>query len=229
MPNNNFHLDFNKTYFPHPVLDNCSGEPTIEVILRVTNQLKHNAASVPTTLGGGQNGYLVLILTTDQWNSIPSATPFIKPADPGVFTTSITTNAGIAIEKETWENNVRQYNEYQLLESTLKNQFVSAFDSEYFDGIRTSVTNAVEKSIAEIIQYLYNKYGEMTPEQMVDKKEEIKRYVFDLVQPIYIAFNAITAYNDLCELSGESITDITMVKMTYAIMNRSRVFKDSLI
>ena len=137
--------------------------------------------------------------------------------DPGAFTTSITTNAGIAIEKATWENNVRQYNEYQLLESTLKNQFVSAFDSEYFDGIRKSVTNAVEKSIAEIIQYLYNKYGEMTPEQMVDKEEEIKRYVFDPVQPISVVFNAITAYNDLCEISGESITDITMV------------FKDSLI
>ena len=148
---------------------------------------------------------------------------------PGVFTTSVTTNAGIATEKATWEDNVRRYNEYQLLESTLKNQFVGAFDSEYFDGIRNSTANAVEKPIAEIIQYLYDKYSEMTPEQMMDKEEEIKRYVFDPVQPIYTVFNAITTYKDLCELSGESITDSMMVKISYAIMNRSRVFKDSLI
>ena len=64
MTKNNFHLDFRKIYFPHPVLDNYSGEPTIEGILRVTKQLKHNTASVPTTLGGGKHGYLVLILTT---------------------------------------------------------------------------------------------------------------------------------------------------------------------
>ena len=137
--------------------------------------------------------------------------------DPGVFTTSVTTNAGIATEKATWEDNVRWYNEYQLLESTLKSQFVGAFDSEYFDGIRNSTANAVEKPIAEIIQYLYDKYSEMTPEQMMDKEEEIKRYVFDPVQPIYTVFNAITTYKDLCELSGESITDSMMVKISYAI------------
>ena len=106
MPNNTFHLDFKKTYFPHPVLDNCSGEPTIEGVLRVTMQLKQNAASVPTTLGGQQR-YLVLIITTDQWNSIPSTAPFVKPVDPGVFSTSFTTNAGIAIDMATWEDNVR--------------------------------------------------------------------------------------------------------------------------
>ena len=229
IPNNTFHLDFKKTYFPHPVLDNCSGERTIIGILRVTKQLKQDAASVPNTLGGGQHGYLVLILTTDQWKSISSTVPFIKPANPGVFTTSVTTNAEITIEKSTWEDNVRRYNEYQLLESTLKNTCVSAFDSEYFDGICYSITNAVERPIAEIIQYLYNEYGEMTLEQMMDKEEETKRYVFDPVQPISTVFNAITAYKNLCELSGESITNITMVKLGYTIMNRSRVFKDSLI
>ena len=162
-------------------MDNCSREPTIEGILRVTKQLKLNTASVPTTLGGGQHGYLVLIFTTAQWNSIPSTAPFVKPVDPGVFTKLVTTNAGIATEKSTWEDNVRRDDEYQLLESTLKNQFVSAFGSEYFDGIRNSITNAIEKPIAEIIQYLYDEYGEMTLEQMMDKEDEIKRCVFDPV------------------------------------------------
>ena len=69
----------------------------------------------------------------------------------------------------------------------------------------------------------------MTPEQMMDKEKEMNRYVFDLVQPISTDFNAITGYKDLCELSGETITDIAMVKIGYAIMNRSSVFKDSLI
>ena len=94
---------------------------------------------------------------------------------------------------------------------------------------RNSITNAVEKPIAEIRQYVYDEYGEITPEQMMDKEEEIKRYVFDPMQSISTVFNAITAYKDLCELSGESIIDIAMVKIGYAIMNRSRVCKYSLI
>ena len=149
----------------------------------------------------------MLILTTGQWNSIPLTAPFVKPVNPGVFSTTVTINAGIAIERANWEDNVRRYNKYQLFESTLKIYLLTHLI------FRNSITNAVEKPIAEIRQYLYDEYGEITPEQMMDKEEEIKRYVFDPMQSISTVFNAITAYKDLCELSGESITYIAMVKM----------------
>ena len=42
----------------------------IDGILRVTKQLKQNVASVSTTLVGGQRGYLVLILSDEQWKNI---------------------------------------------------------------------------------------------------------------------------------------------------------------
>ena len=64
---------------------------------------------------------------------------------------------------------------------------------------------------------------------MMDKEEVIKRYVFDLIHHISTVFNAKIAYKDLCELSGEAITNVAMVKIGYAIINRARVFKDSLI
>ena len=72
---------------------------------------------------------------------------------------------------------------------------------------------------------MYDKYSVMMPKQMMDKEEEIKRYVFDPVQPISTVFNTITVYKDLCELSGDAITDIAMVKIGYVLMNRSRVLK----
>ena len=56
-----------------------------------------------------------------------------------------------------------------------------------------------------------------------------KKYVFDPIQPISTVFNAIIVYTYLCGLSGEVITDIAMVKIGYAIMNRARDFKDLFI
>lgn len=86
----------------------------------------------------------------------------------------------MATEKAQWEDKVRIYNEYQLLESTVvENPVVSVFESWYFDVIHNSITNAVERPISEIMQYLYDEYGEMTPEQIMDKEEEIKHFVFD--------------------------------------------------
>ena len=67
--------DFRKTYFPHPELERVHGQPTIDNIIRLHQQLKQNAASVPCNLGGGQHGFLPLVITNTQWNAIPTVTP----------------------------------------------------------------------------------------------------------------------------------------------------------
>ena len=72
-------------------------------------------------MGGGQHGYIFLILVDERWKNIPGTIPFVKPVDSEVFVTAVTTNATIATEKAQWEDDVRLYNEYQFLESTLKN------------------------------------------------------------------------------------------------------------
>ena len=79
------------------------------------------------------------------------------------------------------------------------------------------------------MQYLYDEYGKMTPEQIMDKEEEIKHFVLDHIQLISTVFNVITIHTDLCELPGEIITDSSMVKIGYIVMNIARVFKDSLV
>ena len=50
--------DFRKTHFPHPDLDRVHGQPSIDQIVKIFRQLKQNAASVQTNLGGGQHGLM---------------------------------------------------------------------------------------------------------------------------------------------------------------------------
>ena len=68
-------------------------------ILQVTKRLKQNAAGVPINLGGGQHGYIFLILVDERWKNIPGTIPFVKPVDSEVFVTAVTTNVVIATEK----------------------------------------------------------------------------------------------------------------------------------
>ena len=44
--------------FPTPITK-ITGEPNYESLKHLKDQLKANAASIPTTLGGGNHGYLV--------------------------------------------------------------------------------------------------------------------------------------------------------------------------
>ena len=44
-----------------------------------------NVQSVPTTLGGGQLGYLALVISKEKYDAIPNSIPFECPHDPERF------------------------------------------------------------------------------------------------------------------------------------------------
>ena len=53
--------DYKEKFFEIKVLDKIHGQPTIDNIVKLLRQVKRNAQRVPTTLGGGQLGYLALL------------------------------------------------------------------------------------------------------------------------------------------------------------------------
>ena len=69
----------------HPVLPAIRGEPTYETIHHLKNELKSNVSSVPTTLGGGNHGYLGMILTPAEYRHIALTYPLTQPSNPGVL------------------------------------------------------------------------------------------------------------------------------------------------
>ena len=77
------------SHFEYKELQKIVGEPTLDTILLLHCQVKCNAQSIPMTLGGGQLGYLALVVPEDTYNSIPTSEPFIRPTDPGKFTLQV--------------------------------------------------------------------------------------------------------------------------------------------
>ena len=74
------------TKFQYKELTPIRGQPTLDTILQLYRQVERNAESVPTKLGGGQLGYLGLVLHNEDYKSIPNVEPFRRPEDPGTFT-----------------------------------------------------------------------------------------------------------------------------------------------
>ena len=73
--------NYRDTLFKYLDLKSIRGEPTYESLHILTNQLKANARSVHTTLGGGQNGHLGLVLAPEQY-VILSPTPYTRQPRP---------------------------------------------------------------------------------------------------------------------------------------------------
>ena len=77
--------DYKSSYFEYQVLTKIHGQLTVDNLLAIFRQLKRNAQCDSCTLGGGQLGYLGLVLSADAYEKIPNSQEFICPRHLGPF------------------------------------------------------------------------------------------------------------------------------------------------
>jgi hypothetical protein len=72
--------------FPVKTLPIITGEPDYATIGQIIQTLYGNAASLPTTIGGGAHGHIGLIMTTVLYATL-TPTAYTVPDDPGPVVT----------------------------------------------------------------------------------------------------------------------------------------------
>ena len=82
MASNN--IDYAAVYFKYSISTSITGEPTHKSLKRLKTELPANAISIDTDLGGGNHGYLGLVLTDVEYARItPTPLPFVPLNFPG--------------------------------------------------------------------------------------------------------------------------------------------------
>ena len=130
-------VNYKDSYFDHPVLTTIRGEPTYDTLHHLKSELKANASSVPTTLGGSNRGYLGMVLTPAEYCRILPNDPFTQPPNPGVL---VPNPNGTAAQIASAENNYcltkKLYLETLLLERTFIQQIIKAINIKYLAALR---------------------------------------------------------------------------------------------
>ena len=137
--------------FPTPIIK-ITGEPNYESLKNLKDQLKANAASIPTTLGGGTHGYLGLILSPAAYTTI-AANQFIEPVyprqHPNVPAGTNAANTSTIVRRHT--KDLRQWREFKNVNTTLKNQLVSTLDDIYVRALKDHHVGYMNQSIRTIL------------------------------------------------------------------------------
>ena len=106
-------IDYANTCFEFPQLDKIHGAPTFESLSRLKRQLKANAQSVASDLGGGAHGHLGLVLSPAEYRSV-SATPYQMPPLPGPLTIPRGSDSAEAVRRrEAHHEKLRKFREAQ--------------------------------------------------------------------------------------------------------------------
>ena len=172
--------DYRNTVFEFSTLPKHSGEPSFAIIRAWHNLLKANAGKVHTSLGGGTNGYLGLLLS-DLAYALISQAPFVRPALPPPLLIPLNSSNRIIVTlQDTHKEAIRVFRECEGVEKALQSQLVEAVEDIYISALRDANTNAINLPIRDIIQYLYNTYGDIPPESLSEERQIVEDNVYDI-------------------------------------------------
>ena len=106
-------IDYASAYFKYKTPQFIQGVPTNQTLKRLKTELRANASSVESNLGGGDHDYLGLVLSDTEYAAInPAPPPFVSPPYPGNLHIPNNTPTMQAINlKEQHNENIRKYYE----------------------------------------------------------------------------------------------------------------------
>jgi hypothetical protein len=176
------------TKFPLKNIPTITGEPDYSSINEMVQQLYGNAASLPTTLGGGAHGHIGLLMTQAIYATI-SATPYILPNDPGPAPTNGNAAAREAARIQHKELR-RVFDNNTSMDDAIKAQIIDSVNDTYLNELRNKYTGYMGVSSRDLIDHLLDRYGKITPADIEECKKRMNEPI-DSSQPIDIYFQKI--------------------------------------
>ena len=155
--------NYQETLFEYPDFSPIHGEPSYESLRILYNQIKANARSIHTTLGGGQHGHLGLVLTPQQYALLYPHPYNRPPRPPPLMIPAYQLPHEVQTEQARHTEQVRLFNECNNLEQALRQQIVKTIDDSYLTALRNRQTNTIDVTIPVIIDYLFSNHGQVTP------------------------------------------------------------------
>ena len=223
-------IDYKNHVFEIPELSKIHGEPTTATLLDLRNEVRVNAQSVTTDLGGGQHGHLGLVMNEASYQALPNTAPYERPLNPGGFTLSsddLTDNQR-AQEKADWEEDLRLWREVEAVERALTQQIVRAVEPKYLKALRNPATTKIQTDVKGILNYLFNNYGKVPPAILKQMKRKVEDFELDPNDPMDLLFAEIDELADIYVLQRNEMSEKQLIEIAYVIIERAKVFKKDL-
>jgi hypothetical protein len=217
------------TYFQHKVLTKIHGKPIYESLQTVLTELKANASSVPSTLGGGNNGHLGLLLSNARYTALANTIAWVTPNNPGPFVPPLAgTAAQIEAAKDVWKELKQTFELHQATEKALIAQVVESIDPIYLRALLNRATGQYSVNIRALLAHLFTTYGKITPQQVKAKEMELYNMHYDISQPVDTVFNCIDDLSELADHAGSPMSPQQMIDLAYVIFAKQPILQQDL-
>ena len=140
---------------------------------QLKNELKANASSIQSDLGGGLNGHLGLITTAIEYTSIDN-TPYTRYNNPPPLNIP---RATAQHEANRWREEHKEqqtlFREQVSLEKTLFKLMSDALPAMYLMPFRNDESHAISIPISDILDNLLLTYGVIEEEEVLEAESNL--------------------------------------------------------
>ena len=220
-------VNYRETCFPKPDLTRTPGRPTYESLHNMQLELKANAISVHSNLGGGNHGHLGLLMTDPQY-ALVSNTAYVRPVHPGVL---VLPNGATRVQSDafqrTHDETLRVFHEVRGVEQALVQQIVTAVDETYVIAMKNRETGQFVGNVLQIFQYLQNTYGTISSSQLSKFEKDVTDLYYDPVTPVDNIFNKVEDLLEYGDLANCPYSQPQAIAKAYNLLNATGKFREA--
>ena len=223
-------VNYTATYFKYPVPSPINGEPTNKTLKRLQKELRANSSSVETDLGGGDHGYLGLILADLEYMKIvPRPDRFDAPTWPGELVIDASATPVEAVhEKEKHRELMRVYRECKNVEKALLRHIQSAVEEKYIEHLLDEHTGLIEHDIPTVMEYLFANYGKVPSEEVKQRESEVLTLSFNPADPMITLYRPIEQLQKLATDAGIPYSSAQILEFGLTSIRSTRDFEKGL-
>ena len=222
-------IDYAASYFKYKTPSPIRGVPTYKALKRLKLELQANASSVETDLGGGNHGYLGLVLTDEEYATITGTQPFVAPEYPAPLVIPPTATAIEALQlKDAHAEEKRLYLECKNVEKALQRHIQDSMEDKYTAALVDEFTNLITDDIPTVLDYLFYNYGKVSSEEVREKEAEIMAIAWNPSDPIILITRPLEQLRKLAIHAKVPYTDAQILEKALSIIRATRDYEYAL-
>jgi len=184
---------------------------------------------VETDLGGGNHGYLGLVLTDEEYATIPHTEQFIAPNYPPPLVIPATSTPIEALElKDRHQEAKRLYLECKNVEKALLRHIQDAIEDKYIEPLVDEYTNLLNGDVPTILEYLFYNYGKVRSEEVSQKEMEVMTSTWQPSDPLVLLTRPLEQLQKLAIQAGIPYTDGQILEKGLTLIRATRDFEYAL-
>ena len=120
------------------------------------------AATIPTTIGGGNHGHAGIIIEPAKYLIMTGRTVFAQPGNPGIYPAGLALNAAAGMrarEEALHKELIAQYEIHKGVEHALKDIIIEAVDKDFLLEIEDETLVFLNETPRSMIDHLRNRGG----------------------------------------------------------------------